>query len=105
MFLGYYDDTNNLIAGLYGYFFWGMFYIDLLWVDEKHRKQKLGSKLLMEVEKQAAEKKALYIRVNTATFQALDFYQKNSYEVFSKLPIKFADMVDQFDYYLVKHLK
>jgi ribosomal protein S18 acetylase RimI-like enzyme len=105
LFCGYFDDQDNLIAGCYGYFFWGMFYIDLLWVDEKYRHQKLGSKLLEKVEEHAIKQKALYIRVNTATFQALDFYLKNGYEIFAKLPISVKGHSDQNNYYLIKYLK
>ena len=105
IFLGYFDDQNRLIACLYGYLLWGMLYIDLLWVEENYRKQKIGSKLLIKTEEYAAEKKVLYIRVNTASFQALDFYLKSGYETFAKLPLSIEENVKQYDYYLVKYLK
>jgi GNAT superfamily N-acetyltransferase len=105
LFLGYYNTRGKLIAGLYGYSFWGMLCIDLLWVDEKYRRQKLGSKLLIKAEKHAIEKKALYVRVDTATFQALDFYLKNGYEVFAKLPLFVEGCPDQYNYHMVKYLK
>ena len=104
LFFGYYDVNNELIAGLSAYFNWGGFYIDLLWVHENYRQQKLGSELLQAVKEQAILKHALYLRVNTATFQALDFYLKNNFEVFAKLPILVAGCKDQYDYFLIKYL-
>ncbi|EKE01781.1 MAG: acetyltransferase, GNAT family [uncultured bacterium] len=104
LFLGCYDTNNELVAGLSAGLRWGMFFIDLLWVSENYRHKKLGSKLLAEAEKQAILKNEIYIRVNTATFQALDFYLKNGFEVFAKLPIFVEGHKDQYDYYLVKYL-
>ncbi|MGD9152279.1 MAG: GNAT family N-acetyltransferase [Gammaproteobacteria bacterium] len=105
VFFGYYDDENNLIAGLYGYLVWGMLYLDLLWVSENYRNKKLGKNLMYKAEEFAKEKEALYIRVNTATFQALDFYEKCGYEIFAKLPLKIEGHKEQHDYYLIKYLE
>jgi GNAT superfamily N-acetyltransferase len=104
LMLLYYDEKNNLIAGLYGYLSWGMFYVDLLWVEEAFRSQNLGSKLLKTAEEYAVKNKALYIRVNTASFQAPDFYLKNGYEIFGKLPLLVDSKEQHYDYYFVKYL-
>lgn len=104
LFFGCYGVNNELIAGLSAYFNWGGFYIDLLWVHEDYRHQKLGSKLLQEAQQQAILMRALYLRVNTATFQALDFYLKNNFEVFAKLPILVTGHKNQYDYFLIKNL-
>jgi ribosomal protein S18 acetylase RimI-like enzyme len=104
LMLLYYDKKNNLIAGLYGYQSWGMFYIDLLWVNEDFRLQKLGTKLLKTAEEYAVKNKALYVRVNTASFQAPEFYLKNGYEIFGKLPMLVDAKEQHYDYYLVKYL-
>jgi len=60
--------------------------------------------LLAKVEEYAAQKEALYVRTNTATFQALDFYLKNGYELFAKLPILVDGVKGQEDCYLIKYL-
>jgi len=104
VFLGYYDKKNTLVAGLYGYLYLGMFYIDLLWVDKNLRQKKTGSALLMKAEEYAASKNALYIRINTASFQSVDFYLKQGYEILTKLPLLVNGKKDQFNYYLVKFL-
>ena len=51
------DKNGNIIAGCTGYIYpWGMMYIDDMWVDEKYRRQELGSNTLQAVEKVAEEK-------------------------------------------------
>jgi len=99
----YYED-KKLVAGLYAYHSLGRFYVDLLWVDEFYRHQGLGSKLLKIVEKYAAKNNALYVRVNTGSFQAPGFYLKNNYEQFAKLPLATTAKKKHYDYYFVKYL-
>lgn len=99
------DDCEQLIAGLYGYHSFGRFCIDLLWVADDFRKERLGTKLLENLEQYAFENKILYIRVNTATFQALDFYLKNGYEILTKLPLQTNYDEQQYDHYLIKYIK
>lgn len=99
-----YYQENELVAGLYAYFRLGVFCIDILWVAEALRQQNYGTKLLVEAEKVARELNALYIRVNTGTFQALDFYLNHHYEVFAKLPLLTKCDTLQYDYYLLKYL-
>ena len=41
------DKDGNIIAGCTGYIYpWGAMYIDDMWVDEKYRRQGLGSAAL-----------------------------------------------------------
>ncbi|OGT07505.1 MAG: hypothetical protein A2X78_00470 [Gammaproteobacteria bacterium GWE2_37_16] len=100
----YHNEHDDLVAGLYAFCRMGAFHVDLLWVDELLRGQKLGTKLLEQAEECARDNGALYVNVNTATFQALDFYLKNGYEVFAKLPLLINGMDNQYDYFLVKYL-
>jgi ribosomal protein S18 acetylase RimI-like enzyme len=99
-----YYNNEQLIAGLYAYQSLGNFYIDLLWVDENYRHQKLGTKLLNIAKEYAEKNKALYVRVDTASFQAPEFYLKNGYECFAKLPIAVEGKEHQYNYYFVKYL-
>ena len=100
-----YYNRKKLIAGLCAYQVLGVFYIDLLWVDEAYRHQGLGSKILKAAENYAIKNKALYIRLNTGSFQAPKFYLKNNYKQFAKLPIVTANKKKHYDYYFVKYLK
>lgn len=79
-------DENGLVrGGLLGEVCWNWLEIHTLMVDEETRKFGYGSKLLMEVEQIALEKKCDFIKVDTLSFQALDFYEKNGYQVFGSI--------------------
>lgn len=73
------DDEGNVIAGLLSVLCWNWLEVDILWVDARYRKQGQGSKLLMEAEKIAREKGCTFIKLNTFSFQAPDFYKKHGY--------------------------
>lgn len=46
-------------------------------IDENKRKSGFETKLLLEIEKLALEKECDFIKVDTLSFQALGFYEKN----------------------------
>ena len=78
--------NGNIIAGVLSKMYcWNCLYIDALWVQDEHRKEGLGSKLLKEVEKIAKEKGCHLIHLDTFDFQAKDFYIKYGYEIFGVL--------------------
>lgn len=96
-------DENGLVrGGLLGEVCWNWLEIHTLIVDEETRKFGYGSKLLMEVEQIALEKKCDFIKVDTLSFQALDFYEKNGYQVFGSIDNVGRDFTH---YYLKKDLK
>lgn len=99
------DDSHKILGGIYGWISWGWLYIDVLWVSEENRKEKLGTKLLKYAEEFAIRKNIKYSRLNTASFQALDFYLKNGYEIFAQIPILAPNGTNQMDYFLKKELK
>ena len=78
------DKDGNLIAGCTGDIYpWGMMYIDIMWVDEKYRRQELGSNALQALERVAEEKGCYMITLGTFDFQARPYYLKHGYTVFS----------------------
>ena len=78
------DQEGNIIAGCTGYIYpWGAMYIDDMWVDEKYRRQELGSNALQAVEKVAEDKGVYLITLGTWDFQAKPYYLKHGYTVFS----------------------
>jgi len=80
------DNNGHIIAGILSKMYcWNCLYIDSLWVEEGYRKEGLGSKLLMEVEKIAKEKGCYLIHLDTFDFQAKDFYIRYGYEIFGIL--------------------
>lgn len=56
-----------------------------LWVDKAYRGQNIGTELLQTMENTAKEKGAKYAEVDTFSFQALPFYQKQGFEIFGTL--------------------
>lgn len=81
-----YDRDGNVIGGLIGGTYWGWMYIDILWVHEARRKQGIGSKLLLEAEREAMQRGCHHVHVDTMSWQAPLFYQKHGYEVIGVLP-------------------
>lgn len=79
-------EKNNIIAGINAcIYYWGLLYIDFLFVDEKHRGKNLGSQLLEYVENEAISLGAYLSHLDTFDFQAKDFYLKHGYEIFGIL--------------------
>jgi ribosomal protein S18 acetylase RimI-like enzyme len=80
-----YDADGNVIAGILGGTYWGWMHIDILWVDEKFRKQGIGSKLLQAAEDEAKRRGCHSVHVDTMSWQAPDFYKKHGYVIISEL--------------------
>ena len=80
------DDDGKIMAGaiarMYG---WNCVYVDSLWVDKNQRGKGIGKHLLTELEKEAKEKGAYLIHLDTFDFQAKGFYEKLGYTVFGVL--------------------
>lgn len=78
-------NEGKLIGGAVGFVQYNWYYLDLLYVDEAYRKQKIGSQLLREIEDYAKKENLTGVRMETWDFQALGFYKANGYEVFGEL--------------------
>ena len=81
-----YDSDGNIIAGLLGGTYWGWMYVDILWVREDHRRNGIGSRLLLEAEKEALHRGCHHVHLDTMSWQAPEFYRKLGYEVIGILP-------------------
>lgn len=79
------DGEGRCIAGTDGFRMGEMASVDVLWVDEDHRGQGLGSALLAHVEEQARAQGARRLELNTLGFQAPGFYEKLSYRRFGAI--------------------
>lgn len=78
------DENGNVIGGISGETHGNWLEISILWVDEKLRGKKIGSKLLKDVEAEAIKRGCQYSFLNSFSFQARDFYIKLGYkEVFT----------------------
>ncbi|MNP61417.1 Acetyltransferase (GNAT) family protein [compost metagenome] len=75
--------------------------IDILWVHVDYREQGYGKKLLEEAEKISREKNCSFIKLNTFSFQAPDFYKKYGYKIIAVIE---NAPNDYKHYYLLKEL-
>ncbi|QFF99261.1 N-acetyltransferase [Psychrobacillus glaciei] len=95
------DENGNTRGGILAEVCWNWLEIHTFMIDEDMRYSGFGTKLLSELEKMAIKKECDFIKVDTLSFQALGFYEKNGYKVFGSL-----DNVgrDYKHYYLKKDL-
>ena len=80
------DEQRRIIGGVQGMLWGRAMHIDVLWVDEDHRGEGHGSRLMSEIEKYGAEHNHPLLYLETASFQALPFYEGLGYRVFGELP-------------------
>ncbi|MBT2680708.1 GNAT family N-acetyltransferase [Bacillus sp. ISL-35] len=79
------DEGGNVRGGILGEVCWNWLEIHTLMIDEDIRGLGYGTKLLAEMERAALDSQCDFIKVDTLSFQALDFYQNNGYEVYGTL--------------------
>lgn len=76
---------NRVVGGVIGNIFGGWLYISLLWVEESLRNKGNGTKLLTMVESEAVKFGCKYAHIDTYSFEARPFYEKNGYTLFATL--------------------
>lgn len=79
------EENDKKIGGITGDILGNWLRIRYLWVDKAYRGQNIGTELLQTMENTAKEKGAKYAEVDTFSFQALPFYQKQGFEIFGTL--------------------
>lgn len=79
------DEGGQIYGGLIGEICWNWLEIQYLVVDQQYRKLGYGRKLMMEAERIAKEKRCEFIKLDTLSFQALDFYKKEGFQVFGTI--------------------
>jgi ribosomal protein S18 acetylase RimI-like enzyme len=80
------DDKGEIVGGVQGSLWGRSTHIDALWVDTHYRGQDYGSKLMKAIEDYAAAHGYPLVYLETASFQALPFYEGLGYEVFGQFP-------------------
>ncbi len=73
-----------LAAGFAGVNFWNIAFGEMLWVDERHRNQGIGSCLLSALEQEAKKNGACIVLVDARDWN-VDFFQKRGYTVYCTL--------------------
>ncbi len=75
------NDAGAKVAGLTGSTFGNWLNIDYLWVADTLRGEGIGGKLMNAAEREAMVRGCLYARVETLSFQARPFYEKQGYQL------------------------
>jgi ribosomal protein S18 acetylase RimI-like enzyme len=92
------DGHDRIVGGVQGNLWGRSMHIDALWVDDNYRGQNHGSELMKRLEDYAAAHGYPLVYLETASFQALPFYQGLGYEVFGEL----AEITDGHTLYFLK---
>ena len=73
------DEAGELVGGLAGWTWAGLFGIDMLWIRADSRKDGWGSRILLAAEEEARRRGCDRACVSSFTFQAPAFYQRHGY--------------------------
>jgi len=76
------DRNGRLLGGLILQSYWRESYIELLWLSAKARGKGIGATLIEEAERRARRRGSRLIHLNTYSFQAPRFYEKQGYRRF-----------------------
>ncbi len=79
------DSAGQVVGGLIGGWRWRWLYVDKLWVHERHRGSGAGSRLLQAAEAEALAAGCTDAVLDTFSFQAQPFYERNGYTVYATL--------------------
>lgn len=77
------DADGRVAAGLLGESYWGWLHINIFWLEEAARRQGFGSQLLAMAEDEGRRRGCKYAFLDTLSFQARPFYERNGYELFA----------------------
>ena len=80
------DPDQEVVGGVIGATHWDWLHIDLMWIKDEFRGRGYGQRLLAHAEDEARGRGAKNAYLDTFSFQAPGFYQKQGYQVFGELP-------------------
>lgn len=78
-------EGGEIVGGIVGQLWCGWLFIQLFWIDEAFRGAERGAELIGKLEDEARAFGATRAYVDTFSFQAPGFYQKQGYRVFGEL--------------------
>ena len=80
------EGDGTIVAGLHGWTWGGTGFVQTIWVHEKLRGRRLGSRLLAAAEAEAVRRGCHQMHLDTHRYQAPDFYRRQGYDVIGELP-------------------
>jgi GNAT superfamily N-acetyltransferase len=80
------DDAGGIVAGLHGWTWAGVGFVQTLWIHEDLRGKGLGSALLAAAEDEATRRGCREMQLDTHSYQAPEFYRDRGYEAIGELP-------------------
>jgi GNAT superfamily N-acetyltransferase len=80
------DQGGTTKGGLYGWTIYDWLFVELLFVPEQLRGQRLGADLLAQAEAEARARGCIGAWLDTFSFQARGFYEKLGYELAGTIP-------------------
>ena len=78
-------EKGKIVGGVVGEMFFGWMFVQLFWIDDKHRRKGFGQRLLETAEAEARKKGIKNVYLDTFSFQAPAFYKKLGYREFGRL--------------------
>ena len=78
-------DDGTVAGGLLGGSYWSWLYVESLWLAEPLRRRGWGSRLLARAEALAIERGCIGVHLDTTSFQARGFYERQGYTVWGIL--------------------
>jgi ribosomal protein S18 acetylase RimI-like enzyme len=79
------DDRGEVVGAVLGETGRGWLHVDVVWVDERFRRQRIGSQLIEAAEAEAIRRGCHGAYLDTFSYQAKPFYEKLGYSVFGTL--------------------
>jgi len=76
---------QKVVGGLIGVTYWGWLYVDRFWLDEGLRQRGYGTQIMAAAEAEALRRGCRHAHLDTLSFQALGFYQRQGYTVWGML--------------------
>jgi len=98
------DDRGVLQAGLKGRTWGQCAEVEQLWVDARHRRQGLGSRLMLAFEQSATKRSCKSIYLSTLSFQAPGFYLKLGFEELARVEAHVSHL-DIVKFWMIKRLR
>ena len=79
------DERGAVVGGIVARINWNWLDVSLVWVSEPLRHTGLGTRLLAEIERVAVARGCTHAHLDTFSYQARPFYERQGYRVFATL--------------------